>query len=250
MRDRMPTAAETQHPTTKINVGETERLVSLVGGGALAILGLTRRNLPGIALAAVAGELLYRGITGHCVVYDALDINTATTGWSDMVSVPHEQGTKFEKSVTINRSPEALYRFWRNFENLPRFMNHLESVKVLDDKRSHWVAKGPAGTRIEWDAEIINEAPNEVIGWRSLENAQVDNAGSVRFTPAPGNRGTVVEVTINYAPPAGKVGTAIAKLFGEEPEQQVSEDLYRFKQMMESGEVSTTEGQPSGRARR
>jgi uncharacterized membrane protein len=250
MRDRMPTAAETQHPTTHINVAPTERLVSLVSGGALAVLGLTRRNVPGLAMSAVAGELLYRGITGHCPVYEALGINTAITGWSDMVSVPHGQGMKIKKSATINRSPEELYAFWRNFENLPRFMEHLESVRVLDDKRSHWVAKGPAGITVEWDAEIINEVPNEVIGWRSLENSQVDNAGSVRFERAPGNRGTVVEVTLNYAPPAGKVGAAIAKLLGEDPEQQISEDLQRFKQLMEAGEIPTTEGQPSGRGRK
>jgi len=248
MRDRRPTAADTQYATTKINVGETERLVSLVSGGALALFGLPRRNVAGMALTAIAGELLYRGVTGHCPVYDALDVNTATTGWSDMVSVPHGAGIKVEKSVTINRPVEELYRFWHNFENLPRFMKHLESVSVMDDKRSHWVATGPAGTKVEWDAEIINDVPNEVIGWRSLENANVDNAGSVRFRPAPGGRGTQVEVTLNYAPPAGKVGAAVAKIFRQAPDQQITEDLHRFKQLMEAGEIPSTEGQPSGRA--
>lgn len=141
------------------------------------------------------------------------------------------------KSVTINKSPEELYKFWRNFENLPQFMNHLESVQVLDDGRSHWVAKGPAGTTIEWDAEITEDIPNELIAWRSLEGADVENSGSVRFERAPVDRGTIVRVEIEYSPPAGALGAAVAKLFGEEPEQQMKGDLHRFKQVMEIGEV-------------
>jgi uncharacterized membrane protein len=127
-------------------------------------------------------------------------------------------------------------------------MDHLESVTVQDDKRSHWVAKAPAGTTVEWDAEIINEKENELIAWRSLDGADVDNAGSVRFSEATGGRGTVVKVSLEYDPPAGIIGSLIAKLFGEEPSQQVQEDLHRFKQVMETGERPTTEGQSSGRS--
>jgi uncharacterized membrane protein len=147
----------------------------------------------------------------------------------------------------INKAPEELYRFWRNFENLPRFMNHLESVTPLGGDRSHWVAKAPAGARVEWDAEVYNEKENELIAWRSLEDADVNNAGSVRFRRAPNGRGTEVKVVLNYEPPGGKIGAAIAKLFGEEPGQQIEEDLHRFKQLMEAGEVPTTAGQSSGR---
>jgi len=150
--------------------------------------------------------------------------------------------------VTVNKSPGELYRFWRNFENLPRFMNHLESVKVIDGNRSHWVAKAPLGMTVEWDAVIHNEQENELIAWRSLEGADIPNAGSVRFERAPGGRGTIVKVALEYDPPAGKVGATIAKLFGEEPEQQVEEDLRRFKQVMETDAASTTEGQSSGRS--
>jgi uncharacterized membrane protein len=146
------------------------------------------------------------------------------------------------KSIIINRSPEELYQYWRDLENLPRFMQHLESVRVTGDGRSHWVAKAPAGTSVEWDAEITEDRPNERIAWRSLEGADVDNSGSVEFRPAPGNRGTIVRVEIEYNPPGGAIGALVAKLFGEEPGQQAQEDLRCFKQVMETGEVVLSDG--------
>lgn len=228
------------------NVHDYERYASAIGGGALAVYGLTRGSLGGIILAAIGGGLLYRGTTGHCNVYEAIGINTAEG--SSNATVSKERGIRVQKSVTINRSPEELYSFWRDFKNLPRFMNHLESVNVTGEKRSHWVAKAPAGTTVEWDAEIINEKENELIAWRSLEGADVDNSGSVRFQPAQGGRGTEVKIEIQYTPPGGVLGAAIAKLFGEEPQQQVDEDLRRFKQLMEAGEIPTSQGQSSGRA--
>lgn len=232
-----------------VNVGETERLVSAVGGGALALYGLTRGSVGGIVLALVGGALVYRGATGHCDTYEALGMNSAREGArGKRVSVPGNSGIKVEKSVIVDRPANELYTYWRNFENLPKFMDHLESVKVQDDKRSHWVAKAPAGTTVEWDAEIINEKENELIAWRSLEGADVDNAGSVRFEEATGGRGTVVKVSLEYNPPGGIIGSLVAKLFGEEPSQQVQEDLRRFKQVMETGERPTTEGQSSGRS--
>ncbi len=150
------------------------------------------------------------------------------------------------KSVTINRSPEALYHYWHNFENLPNFMYHLESVEERDEGRSHWVAKAPAGMTVAWDAEITDDRPNEMIAWRSLPDADVPNSGSVRFEPGPAGRGTVVRVAIEYRPPAGAVGKLVATLFGEEPGQQVAGDLHRFKQVMETGEVVRSEGSPHG----
>jgi uncharacterized membrane protein len=146
-------------------------------------------------------------------------------------------GIHVRKSLVINHSPEELYRFWHNFENLPRFMYHLESVQPTGDRRSHWVVKGPAGTMVEWDAEITEDRPNELIAWRSLEGSDVDNQGVVRFERAPGNRGTIVRVEIEYNPPGGIIGATIAKLFGKEPGQQVQDDLRRFKQLIETGEV-------------
>lgn len=239
---------EQQGRDSNVNVGQTERWGSALVGGGLAIYGLTRRTWGGVVLALVGGTLIARGSTGRCYMYDALGVNTAETGSNPLVSVPAGKGIKVEKSVTVNRSPEELYRFWRNFENLPRFMNHLESVKDTGAGRSHWVAKAPAGKTVEWDAEVYNEKENELIAWRSLEGADVDNAGSVRFEPATGGRGTVVRVTLKYDPPGGALGALVAKLFGEEPSQQIEEDLRRFKQVMEAGEAATTEGQPSGRS--
>jgi len=142
-----------------------------------------------------------------------------------------------KKVVTINRSPEELYNFWHNFENLPRFMRHLEAVQVTGPGQSHWKTKGPAGQMVEWDAEIIEDRPNELIAWRSLEGATVPNSGMVRFTRATGGRGTWVQVALEYDPPGGPAGALVAKLFGEEPEKQVYDDLHAFKQVMELGEI-------------
>jgi uncharacterized membrane protein len=162
-------------------------------------------------------------------------------------SLPRDRTIRVQKSITVNRSPEELYRFWHDFENLPRFMNHLLAVQVTGEKRSHWKAKAPAGMTVEWDAEIIADRPPELIAWRSLEGADVDHAGSVQFKSAPGGRGTEVRVEMQYMPPGGVIGTAIAKLFGEAPEQQLQEDLRRFKQMMEVGEVVQSEATARGR---
>ena len=162
-------------------------------------------------------------------------------------SLPRDRSIRVQKSITVNRSPEELYRFWRNFENLPRFMSHLDSVRVTEGKRSHWRAKAPIGMKVEWDAEIINDRLNELIAWRSLDGADVDNAGSVHFKRAPGGRGTEVRVEMQYIPPGGVIGATIAKLFGEEPGQQVSGDLRRFKQVMEAGEIVQSEATARGR---
>jgi uncharacterized membrane protein len=229
-----------------VNISDKERWFSTIAGGGLAIYGLSRGGWEGLLLGIASGGLIYRGVTGYCSVYEALDFNTAGDRRT-RAGVKHGEGIKFERTVTINRPAEELYRFWRNFENLPRFMRHLESVRVIDDRRSHWVARAPAEMMVEWDAEIINEKENELIAWRSLDDAQIPNAGSVRFEKAPNGSGTKVKVALKYDPPGGQVGALIAKLFGEEPEQQVEEDLRRFKQIMEAGEIPTVEGQPSGR---
>jgi len=231
--------------STEVNVGSTERWISAIAGGAIAVAGIRSRSLLGLAAAAAGGALVYRGATGHCSGYAALGINTADQEGAS----PHqyfERGIHVEESMTVNRTPWDLYQFWRNFENLASFMKHVESVKVIDEKRSHWTVKAPAGTTVEWDAEIINDEPNALIAWRSLGNANVDNAGSVRFVPGPEGRGTEVRVVIDYIPPAGVVGKWVATLFGKNPASQIREDLRRFKRVMETGEVPTIEGQPRG----
>jgi uncharacterized membrane protein len=232
---------------SNVNLNDTERWVSNLAGGGLAVWGLKQGGWKGCALAMLGGGLIYRGLKGHCQLYQVLGINTAN-GKGRAASVKHGEGIRIEKSVTINQSPEELYRFWRNFENLPRFMNHLESVRVLDNDLSHWVVKAPAGMNVEWDAQIINEKENEMIAWRSLEGATIPNAGSVHFKAAPEGRGTILKVEINYDAPGGSVTAAIARLFGEEPGQQVQEDLRRLKQILETGEAAVAEAQPSGRA--
>jgi uncharacterized membrane protein len=229
-----------------VNISDTERWVAGVSGGLLALYGLSKRSLPGTALAILGGSLVYRGITGHCEVYKTLGINHSKNRNSN-VSVRHGEGHKVEKSINVNKSPEELYSFWRDFKNLPRFMTRLESVRVLDDERSYWTAKNPAGTTIEWAAEIINDKENELIAWRSLEGAGLPNAGSVHFEKAPNGHETQVRVVFSYEPPGGIIGAAIAKLFGVSPEQQLEEDLRRFKQLMETGETVLIEGQSSGR---
>lgn len=140
------------------------------------------------------------------------------------------------KTITIGRPPSEVYAFWRNLENLPRFMAHLESVTVQNGT-STWRAKGPAGTTVEWQAEVVMDRPDEAIGWRSVEGARVPNRGVVRFQPAPGDRGTQLRVELKYEPPGGALGATIAKLFGEEPAQQIAGDLRRLKQVLETGEV-------------
>jgi uncharacterized membrane protein len=220
-----------------INVGRTERIVSGVAAAAVAAVAVRRKRLRPL-LFPLAGSLISRAVTGRCSVNRALGRNSARGDRvSPVASVPRGEGIKVEKSVVVNRPAQELYRFWRDFENLPRFMDHLESVTVLDENRSHWVAKAPAGTKVEWDATIHNEIENELIAWRSLPNADVNNAGSVHFTPIGSGDATEVRVVLSYEPPAGKLGAAVAKLFGEEPATQVEDDLRRFKQVMEAVEI-------------
>jgi uncharacterized membrane protein len=179
-----------------------------------------------ITAAAVGGYVLYRQVQGK-------------NGKNAQVHV--------SKSITIERPVGEIYGFWRDLENLPKVMNHLASVQVLPDGRSHWVAKGPMGSRLEWDAETLVDRQNEVISWRSTHDAAVPNEGSVRFRPIDAGR-TEVRVSFTYHPPGGEVGAAVAKLFGEEPSQRLAEDLRRLKQELETGAVVTSAyARPSGR---
>lgn len=222
-----------QQNTTEAD--DTERWASLIGGGALVLMGLKERSLRGALMAVAGGGLIYQGVTKQSTVQQAQE------------AIGMNQSIKVEKTVTINKSADELYRYWRNFENLPHFMKHLKSVTVYNDKRSHWIASAPLGNNVEWDAEIINERENELIAWASVEGADIENSGFVRFKSAPANRGTEVKVVLEYNPPGGALAAAFAKLFGEEPKQQIGDDLRRFKQIMEASEIATTEGQPTGR---
>lgn len=229
------------------NVGGTERKVSLASGAILALLGLRRMDLPGLVIAGVGGSLLWRGMTGQCSVYRALGINTASDEERRGKSAA-ERGVHISESFLIDKPVEELYAYWRKLENLPRIMSHLESVDELSGNRSHWRAEAPTiyGGHVEWDAEITADEQNRLIEWRSLPGADVENEGSVSFRKAPGERGTIIHVEMHYAPPAGQVGQWIVKLMGQAPDQQIREDLRRFKRTMEIGEAPTTEGQSHG----
>jgi uncharacterized membrane protein len=240
---------QSEHTHHKQNVGDIERLASVAGGAMLAAMGLRKGGGAGLALGALAVSLIHRGATGHCEMYHALGVNTSDRAHTSGAALNGQSGVKVEKSVTVMKPAAELFAFWRNVSNLPIIMKHLESVKTIDNKKSHWVAKAPAGATVEWDAEIINEREGELIAWRSLPGSEIDNAGSVRFEPAAGGRGTQVKVSLIYNPPAGSIGKMIARLMGEEPSMQIHEDLRRFKQLMEAGEISTIKGQASGRGR-
>lgn len=226
-----------------VNVGQAERVASTIAGGALIGYALVSRSKTAILCGIFGASLVYRGASGKCEAYRKLGINTAESEGSDEIA----REIHVKKSIMINRPAEELYSFWRSFENLPRFMPNLKSVTEIDENESHWVATTPAGKTFEWDAEIYNDVPNEVIAWRSLSNSDVTHAGSVNFKPAPAGRGTCVEVTFNYNPPGGVAAVFIARLFGSEPGQIVEQNLRRLKQLFEAGVVPTIEGQTSGR---
>jgi uncharacterized membrane protein len=204
----------------------TEAVWSRVAGDAIDLASL------GIACSAPdakRGRITFA--TVNVLAVTALDVICA------MQLSNGNHGIHASASCVVNRPLEEVYHFWRDFQNLPRFMRHLESVTDIGEGRSRWKAKGPAGMDVEWEAMIVADVPGEVITWRSLENSDVDNAGAVRFEQAPGGRGTIVKVNFEYKPIAGVIGAGIAKLLGEEPNHQLDDDLRRFKQVLEVGEV-------------
>ncbi|MBN3882448.1 MAG: cyclase [Nostoc sp. JL34] len=220
--------------TSQGEASEVERWASLIGGGAMVLMGLKQGSLRGVLTVLAGGGLIYQGATKQSTIQQAQE------------AIGINQSIKVEKTVTINKSAEELYRFWHNFENLPTFMKHLKSVQVYNEKRSHWIANAPLGNSVEWDAEILEDRENKFISWASVEGADIDNSGFVRFQKALGDRGTEVKIVLEYNPPGGALGATVAKLFGEEPQQQIGDELRRFKMLMEAGEIATTEGQPRG----
>ena len=219
------------------NMGQIERWASIAAGTGLAAYGLSRRKSNGWMYAGLGALLLRRGVTAHCDLYEAAGINRSSVADDPRAALRGSRGVNVLETVTINRPIPLLYRFWRNLENLPQFMRHLESVEKVTDTISHWRAKGPAGTVVEWDAEIFNEIPDKLIAWWSLDGADVVSAGSVNFDPDPAGHGTRVTVHLQYNPPGGKVGAALAKLLGADAETEIRADLRRFKEILEADEV-------------
>lgn len=226
------------------NVGRSERIASLVGGAALVLAGRRQGSWSGLLLAATGAGLLYRGATGRCYAYQKLGISTNHT--NEQTAIPARQGVKVEKRLLVNRPAAELYRFWRDLSNLPRVFQHLVSVEEQSSNRSRWVARGPMKQKLEWEAEIITDRPDEVLAWRSLDGSQVDTAGSVRFEESSNGRGTNVVISLKYNPPGGQLTDYLASWFGSDLQSVIEDDLRTFKSLMEAGEVPTTTGQPRG----
>lgn len=263
------TPGQPTEPTTAggLNVGNMERWASLAGGGALIARGLMKGGTRGIATAVIGGVLAQRGATGHCPVYGALGMNTASdedgrTGLAGLSGLPGLSGlssltgslglgggtaaVEVRSVATVGRPADELYRFWRDPLNLPRFMTSLESVRPLDDRRAEWTLKPPVGPTIEFVAEITADEPGRRIAWRSEESAVVKHTGEVRFEEMPHDRGTAVRLTLDFSPPAGPIGAGIVKLFDGAMETQLRKDLKNFKMLIETGEIATIDGQPTG----
>jgi uncharacterized membrane protein len=205
---------------------------SIAGGSALVAYGLRRQSISGYLLALAGGDLVYRGAVGNGHLSDLVLRKKIDTD----EELPYGHGIKLQESVVVDKPAQQLYQFWHDFENLPLFMRHIESIEVQSKKRSQWRVKGPLGRIFEWEAEVIADRPDEMIGWRSLEGSQVDHAGSVRFEPLYGES-TKVTVSLQYNPPAGTAGAIIGKLLGANPRRHIKEELRRFKQLMEAADV-------------
>lgn len=213
-----------------VNVGDNERMISAIAGGALALYGLRRGSLGGLLLAGLGAALGYRALTGHCSLYEKLGIDAA--GARRNVG---NLGIKIDREIVVNAPPERLYGIWRNFENLPRLLSHVERVEVLGATRSRWTLTAPVS--VSWDADLINDKINELIAWRSVGSQWVDHAGSVTFEPI-GDGSTRVHVSLQYDPPGGRIGHAVAGLFSEDAGSKVERDLVHFKRAVEEGRLA------------
>ena len=222
-------------PVLPKNVGAIERAASVTLGAAGILCGIRHGGTSGLLLAGLGAAAVYRGLTGHCHGYDALGINTAEH--PDATVIPAKQGVKFETSIRIAVPQDKLFAFWRDVENLPRVMRHLESVTSYDRDRSHWVARGPFGVVAAWDASVTQERENELIAWSSEPGSEVDTAGSVHFQSVEEGRATELTVSLKYDPPGGKIAAVVAKFLSGGLEAEIVEDLQRFKSAMERGET-------------
>lgn len=234
------------------NIGNLQRMLSAIAGLAVLASALSRSKGKGLGSAPailMGGGLLYRAVRGYCPAFGAMGIDMSPqanrsndTSRLGRRKVQSTRATKIQRGIEINRPPQEIYRFWRTLENLPRIMTHLDSVQVIDNRLSHWVVKTlPGAPRVEWDAEIINDVENERIGWRSLHGADVNNTGSVEFKPTGDGQRTWLTVTMQYEPPGGELGAAIAKWLGEDPNTKIAQDLQRFKEQLESGVFSAAD---------
>jgi uncharacterized membrane protein len=234
---------EADHLHDRRNVADTERIVSVVAGASLIAFGATRRPMTALAAMAAGAGLIARGVTGRSALYRAAHVDTRDQDTRRVLA--GDGGIHVTQTVLVVRQVHDVYAYWRDLRNLPRFMSHLQEVTPLNGQVSHWVAKGPAGKRVEWDAEIINEVEDKVIGWRSLPGSEFISAGSVNFRERRG-WGTELSVKLQYEPAAGRPAAWLAWLLGADPASTIREDLRRLKAMLEAGEFPSVEGQPQG----
>lgn len=233
------------------NVGTNERRMSLAGGAAAALMGLSRGGLPGLALTALGAALVYRGATGHSAIYRQMGKSTARPDDPDLFgSTSSPSSTDLHATITINREAGDLYTAWHDFSRLPKFMRYIKEIRQAGSDRWHWVADLPMAGSLEWDSIVTADEPNERIAWRSVEGSDIDTEGEVRFRRHPGGRGTNVQVDMSYRAPGGTIGNAASKMMGLS-KKMLQEDLRHFKQIMEAGEIpkggATTEAMSSQR---
>ena len=237
--------ADPVHPGPEVNIGHFERAASLSLGLALVALALAQRRVRGAFTYGLLGSYLsWRGATGHCAVYDALDTGSAEDEEDERLDAGGHDDVSIGAAATIACSPDEVYAFFRRLENLPRFMAFVDAVQPIDATCSRWLGRRPSGGRLEWEAEILEDRPGELIAWRSRPGAPVHHAGAVRFRPAPGDRGTEVRLEVEFEPPEAPLGRALAHVLGAATEYLAEEDLRRLKQILEAGETATTRGQP------
>jgi uncharacterized membrane protein len=236
--DRAPRVSSGK--SNNINVGPGEQKLSMIAGGLLTLRALNSRSGGGLTMLALGGALLYRGLSGHCPLYQRLGISEQEGFASRVIAI--------DESLTINKPRAEVYAFWQNLENLPKFMHHLISVTRTGDNTTHWIARAPRDfTTVEWDAEMLELRTNALIAWHSLQGADIRNTGRVEFSDAAGGRGTQLRVRILYQPPAGPIGAAAAGLLNPLLGGMIKQELRRLRSLLETGEIPTTEGQPSGR---
>ncbi|HEX8907519.1 MAG TPA: SRPBCC family protein [Longimicrobiaceae bacterium] len=234
----------------QVNVGRNERIASVVGGAGLGLLAARQKGIGGALLGLAGAWLIARGASGHCFVYDAMDVDTSdepSPSRGPITAAENEPGVSVNASITVNRTPDEAYAAWRDFEQAPRYMDRITRVEILDPTRSRWTATGPMGRSWTWESQVVEDVAGELIAWESLPGAELPNRGWVQFLPAGGDgRQTEVRYFVEFDPPGGIIGDAIASVFHDAPKEMIRGDLRRFRQMVESAETTTATAQSSG----
>ena len=226
-----------------VNVGKGERIASLLGGAGLAVLGARQKGIGGALLGLAGAALLHRGATGHCYVYQAMEMDTASGAPERGLAAENDPGVSVNASVTVDRPADEVYALWRDFERAPRYMDRIARVEALDETRSRWTATGPMGRSWTWESEVVEDRAGELIAWESLPGAELPNRGWVQFHPAGADaRQTEVRYFVEFDPPGGVIGDAVARVFHDAPKEMIRGDLRRFRQMVEAEGVPAPAG--------